>query len=165
MKNHIFIFISLFTVSLSMNAQVKDDHPLVNDGQPATGSPVEKRSVPAYQETRIPLKRAEVPAPLENTLNNIKYTGWEDGKLYQDPATGNYSLEMDSSRHYVFDRKGKAVDPGRINDQPVPDEGSTGAPDSDTDLNSTLNESSMDNSPVDNTTIDDNRVDENTLDD
>ena len=65
------------------------------------------------------IQAEQVPASLRRTLSESPYKGWEEkGTLYQDPATSEYVLEMESTdnssqpRTYRFDKNGQ-LKPGQ----------------------------------------------------
>jgi hypothetical protein len=79
------------------------------------------------------LKQDQLPESLRQTLRGTEYKGWEQSTIYQDPATGEYLLEMNtpivtpnntnpspvtsqdqsgnnSPRTYRFDRNGRVIE-------------------------------------------------------
>jgi hypothetical protein len=59
----------------------------------------------------------QYPASLRETLKVPKYKGWENGKVYHNPATGEYLLTIEGTgkdikpRSYRFDKNGQPIDP------------------------------------------------------
>jgi hypothetical protein len=85
-----------------------------------TGSRVEDQNLPT--EGMVLVEEQDVPAKLKATLRDSDYSGWERGKLYQNPATGEYILVMcgsesgsDEQRSYRFDKDGKMIKDSKMN--------------------------------------------------
>jgi hypothetical protein len=73
-------------------------------------------------EGMVLVEEQDVPAKLKATLRDSDYSGWERGKLYQNPATGEYILVMggsesgsDEQRSYRFDKDGKVIKDNKMN--------------------------------------------------
>jgi hypothetical protein len=85
-----------------------------------TGNRVEDQNLPT--EGMVLVEEQDVPAKLKETLRDSDYSGWERGKLYQNPATGEYILVMggaesgsDEQRSYRFDKEGKVIKDNKMN--------------------------------------------------
>lgn len=73
-----------------------------------------------------PVQKDQYPEGLRETLKDSKYEGWENGKVYMDPSTGEYVLVIDDNakagsakRYYRFDSEGKEMtdeNSGGLND-------------------------------------------------
>jgi hypothetical protein len=81
---------------------------------------VEDKNLPT--EGMVLVEEQDVPAKLKETLRDSDYSGWERGKLYQNPATGEYILVMggsesgnDEQRSYRFDKDGKVIKDSKMN--------------------------------------------------
>jgi hypothetical protein len=87
------------------------------------------------------IQQDQLPESLRQTLRGTEYQGWERSTIYQDPSTGEYLLEMNTTtvtpsntnpspttsqdrsgnnppRTYRFDRNGRVIEnkPGGDND-------------------------------------------------
>jgi hypothetical protein len=85
-----------------------------------TGNRVEDQNLPT--EGMVLVEEQDVPAKLKETLRDSDYSGWERGKLYQNPASGEYILIMggaesgsDEQRSYRFDKDGKIIKDNKMN--------------------------------------------------
>jgi hypothetical protein len=85
-----------------------------------TKNRVEDKNLPT--EGMVLVEEQDVPAKLKETLRDSDYSGWERGKLYQNPATGEYILVMggsesgnDEQRSYRFDKDGKVIKDSKMN--------------------------------------------------
>jgi hypothetical protein len=85
-----------------------------------TSSRVEDQNLPT--EGMVLVEEQDVPSKLKATLRDSDYSGWERGKLYQNPATGEYILVMggsesgsDEQRSYRFDKEGKVIKDTKMN--------------------------------------------------
>jgi hypothetical protein len=72
-------------------------------------------------EGMVEVQVADLPEVVSQTLKDSKYSGWEEGKIYLDPESGEYlvAIEKDgqATRHYRFDRNGLDVTDRDANDQ------------------------------------------------
>ena len=85
-----------------------------------TATRVEDQNLPA--EGMVLVEENEVPENLKETLRDSDYSGWQRGKLYNNPATGEYILIMggaesgsDEQHSYRFDKNGKLIKDKNMN--------------------------------------------------
>jgi hypothetical protein len=81
-----------------------------------------------YRNDMVIIPQDRLPESLRTTLRGDEYQGWEQSKIYQDPSTGEYLLEMETTtttpnntnpnatsqdqsglRTYRFDRYGRVI--------------------------------------------------------
>jgi hypothetical protein len=64
-------------------------------------------------EGMVEVQQADLPEAVSQTLKDTKYSGWEEGKIYLDPESGEYLLEIEkdgqAAQHFRFDRNGTDV--------------------------------------------------------
>jgi len=98
-------------------AQVKQDHDLVKDGEPVSGMSVQQQrtdrseTLQSYKKVRT----TEIPPLLENTLQDKEFEGWKNGEVFYDNDRKIYEVRMDSIRTYQFNDQGT-----RLNPSPAP---------------------------------------------
>jgi hypothetical protein len=72
-------------------------------------------------EGMVEVQVADLPEAVSQTLKDAKYSGWEEGKIYLDPESGEYliSIEKDgqAAQQYRFDRNGTDVTDNAGKDQ------------------------------------------------
>ena len=74
-------------------------------------------------EGMVMVDAADYPMSLRETLNGPQFKGWEQGKVYRDPYSGEYVLVMEATRpgtpqqKYRFDKNGKVVSRNNSSDQ------------------------------------------------
>jgi hypothetical protein len=102
---------------------------------PSTQQPVQQQpqTLPSQTQYRpndmVIIPQDKLPESLRTTLRGNEYQGWEKSKIYQDPSTGEYLLEMETTtiapsntnpnsttqsgnnalRTYRFDRYGRVI--------------------------------------------------------
>jgi hypothetical protein len=78
------------TLTLSVNAQEKNDHVLIKDGDPVSGMSAQQEKRPAVT-SRLQLGEdvAATRAPLitESTLNDETFDSWRAGDAFRDPES------------------------------------------------------------------------------
>lgn len=81
--------------------------------QPQTPTPAQQGNQYRTQDMMV-VPQDQVPSTLRQTLQGTQYKGWENSTLYQDRATGEYSLDINNGaatpRTYRFDKNGKVID-------------------------------------------------------
>jgi hypothetical protein len=64
-------------------------------------------------EGMVEVQVADLPEAVSQTLKDAKYSGWEEGKVYLDPESGEYLIEIEkdgqASQQFRFDRNGTDV--------------------------------------------------------
>ncbi len=85
-----------------------------------TTTRVDDQNLPA--EGMVLVEENEVPENLKETLRDSDYSGWQRGKLYNNPATGEYILIMggaesgsDEQHSFRFDKNGKLIKDKNMN--------------------------------------------------
>jgi hypothetical protein len=81
--------------------------------QPQTTTPARQQDQ-YRQQDRVLIPQDQLPTQMRETLRGNQYQGWENSQIYQDRATGEYSLDINNSnqsqRTYRFDKNGKLMD-------------------------------------------------------
>jgi len=73
----------------------------------------------------VKVKSTDIPASLKNTFQGSEYKGWENGTVYQNVKTHEYSLQLNQPANtattmknggwYRFDQQGKKIPDTRRN--------------------------------------------------
>lgn len=87
---------------------------------PSQATPPAQPTPPAriqdqYREPdRVIVPLEEIPPTMRETLLEPQYKGWENSSIYQDKATGDYTLDIssgnDKPKTYRFDKSGRLME-------------------------------------------------------
>src|SRR5688500_7847855 len=58
-------------------------------------------------EGMVVIEKDKIPASLKQTLQDQKYTGWENATIYHNSNTGEYVI---APKPYKFDKQGKEIE-------------------------------------------------------
>ncbi|AYB35027.1 hypothetical protein [Chryseolinea soli] len=65
-----------------------------------------------YQKDMTPIKPADIPSGMRQTLQDPQYKGWENSPIYKSNSNDGYILQMNTGgqpQSYHFDSEGKLV--------------------------------------------------------
>lgn len=97
---------------------------------PSSPTPPAQPTPPAriqdqYREPdRVIVPIEQLPSTMRQTLQEPQYKGWEHSSIYQDRATGDYTLDIKSGNEtpktYRFDKSGRLMeDPDKPDQQGI----------------------------------------------
>lgn len=113
----------LFVSVMAATAQVQDT---TSASQPSTG--IQQEQGINYDEMEA-VPNGDVPASLRSTLQGSEYSGWEEGKVYRNKNSSEYTVVVgdENAKVYRFDNNGRRLE-DKSSNKVAPESGTPGAP-------------------------------------